>query len=351
MAAAVGAVAGKWQLGLQCLEHISPADLEAAKQIPVDSTVAEGLDYIYIEAKVTTDLGVGEARIEQTHGNFVYVANDNEILLQQEAKTTETSEEELHFDDMTIADMVEYAKTVDLEEILFLRDMVEMNTILSEEGAKGTGLQLGCLSATKHGVELMGDGLLATAQNLTCSAMDARLAGLPFAAMSIVGSGSHGILCSLPVVAYAKHIGATEEEMLRALALSGLVTIYSKHYTGRLSALCGCVLGGGSGAACGMVYLMGGGAKEASAAMNHMAANLTGMICDGGSLGCALKASTGVYTAILSATLAMEGVAMPDNFGILGSSGEQTAKNLGVISEKGMSPMDETIISIMQAGK
>ena len=189
------------------------------------------------------------------------------------------------------------------------------------------------------------------AQRLTCSAMDARLAGLPFAAMSIVGSGSHGILCSLPVVSYGRYSGCTEEEIIRAVALSGLITIYSKHFTGRLSALCGCVLGGGSGAAGGIVLLMGGGAREVSAAMDHMAANLTGMICDGGSTGCALKASAGVYSAYLSAMLATKGVRIPHNFGVVGSSAEQTEKNLGRISDEGMASMDKTIIDIMKKGR
>ena len=110
-------------------------------------------------------------------------------------------------------------------------------------------------------------------------------------------------------------------------------------------------LGGGSGAAAGIVLLMGGGAKEASAAMDHMAANLTGMICDGGSIGCALKASAGVYAAYLSAMLAMEGIAIPHNFGVIGSSAEQTEKNLGRISDEGMAPMDSTIIDVMQKVK
>jgi L-cysteine desulfidase len=144
---------------------------------------------------------------------------------------------------------------------------------------------------------------------------------------------------------------ASEEAILRAVALSGLVTIYSKHYTGRLSSICGCVLGGGSGAAAGLVYLMGGGTAEVSYAINHMAANLTGMICDGGSIGCSLKASAGVYSAFLSAMLAMNGTKVPDFSGVIGSSPEQTVKNLGRISAEGMAPMDRTIIDVMQQKK
>ena len=247
--------------------------------------------------------------------------------------------------------MVDYAKTVPIAELSCVKEMIAMNCALSAEGEKGVGLQIWKTLAAFRNRGAVGDDMIYAAQRLTCSAMDARLAGLPFPAMSIVGSGSHGILCSMPVVSYGRFAGKTEEEIIRGVALSCLITIFSKHYTGRLSALCGCVLGGGSGAAAGIVLLMGGSAKEASAAMDHMAANLTGMICDGGSIGCALKASAGVYAAYLSAMLAMEGIAIPHNFGVIGSSAEQTEKNLGRISDEGMAPMDSTIIDVMQQGK
>ena len=354
MAAALGALGGDWKLGLEVLKNITPDHVAQAKalQIPIEISVDETKDSIFIFAEVTTTKGVGLCRIEDFHANIVYVAKDDEVLF--EAEKTEAAavqEEAVDFEAITVADMVDYVKTVPLEELDCIQGMIEMNCQLSKEGEKGVGLGIWkTLSAfQKKGV--LGSDMISAAQHLTCSAMDARLAGLPFAAMSIVGSGSHGILCSLPVVSYGRYMEKGEEDIIRAVALSGLITIYSKHYTGRLSALCGCVLGGGSGAAAGIVYLMGGDAKAVSAAMNHMAANLTGMICDGGSTGCALKASAGVYSAYLSAMLAMEGVEIPGNFGVIGSTAEQTEKNLGRISDEGMAPMDTTIIDIMQKGK
>ena len=52
---------------------------------------------------------------------------------------------------------------------------------------------------------------------------------------------------------------------------------------------------------------MGGGYDEISIAVKNMVANLTGMICDGAKPSCALKLTSGVSTAVLSAILAMEG--------------------------------------------
>ncbi|MBQ2924844.1 MAG: serine dehydratase subunit alpha family protein [Anaerotignum sp.] len=353
MAAALGALGGDWNLGLEVLKNINAGHVAQAKalSIPIEIEVDETKDSIYIFAEVTTTKGVGLCRIEDFHANIVYVAKDDEVLFEAEKKEAAAAKGDvIDFEAVTVAAMVDYAKNVPIEELDCIKGMIEMNCQLSAEGEKGVGLGIWKTLSAFQNKGALGSDMIYAAQKLTCSAMDARLAGLPFAAMSIVGSGSHGILCSMPVVSYGRYMEKTEEEIIRAVALSGLITIFSKHYTGRLSALCGCVLGGGSGAASGIVYLMGGGAKEVSAAMDHMAANLTGMICDGGSTGCALKASAGVYSAYLSAMLAMEGVEIPHNFGVIGSSAEQTEKNLGRISDEGMAPMDTTIIDVMKKG-
>lgn len=353
MAAALGALGGDWKLGLEVLKNINANHVAQAKalSIPIEIEVDETKDSIYIFAEVTTTKGVGLCRIEDFHANIVYVAKDDEVLFEAEKKEAAAAKADvIDFEAVTVADMVDYAKNVPIEELDCIKGMIEMNCQLSAEGEKGVGLGIWKTLSAFQNKGALGSDMIYAAQKLTCSAMDARLAGLPFAAMSIVGSGSHGILCSMPVVSYGRYMEKSEEEIIRAVALSGLITIFSKHYTGRLSALCGCVLGGGSGAASGIVYLMGGGAKEVSAAMDHMAANLTGMICDGGSTGCALKASAGVYSAYLSAMLAMEGVEIPHNFGVIGSSAEQTEKNLGRISDEGMAPMDATIIDVMKKG-
>ena len=353
MAAALGALGGDWKLGLEVLKNINAGHVAQAKalSIPIEIEVDETKDSIYIYAEVTTTKGVGLCRIEDFHANIVYVAKDDEVLFEAEKKEAAAAKADvIDFEAVTVADMVDYAKNVPIEELDCIRGMIDMNCQLSAEGEKGVGLGIWKTLSAFQNKGALGSDMIYAAQKLTCSAMDARLAGLPFAAMSIVGSGSHGILCSMPVVSYGRYMEKSEEEIIRAVALSGLITIFSKHYTGRLSALCGCVLGGGSGAASGIVMLMGGGAKEVSAAMDHMAANLTGMICDGGSTGCALKASAGVYSAYLSAMLAMEGVEIPHNFGVIGSSAEQTEKNLGRISDEGMAPMDTTIIDVMKKG-
>lgn len=353
MAAAIGAVAGDWEQGLEVLKEIGPKDVQAAQELlnlgAVNVSVDETKTEIYVCAKVRKKKGVGMAVIEKYHNRFTLVKNGDETLF--EDATEEEGDVDFDFDSLSIAQLVDFAQNVPFQQIAFLKDMLDMNERLSEAGAKGMGLEVSkTLQAFDEPQTGKGD-IIYAAQQLTCDALDARLCGYPLPAMSIAGSGSHGIVCSLPVLAYGRGKRCTEEQILRALALSCLVTIYSKHYTGRLSPLCGCVLGGGSGAASGIVLLMGGGVREVSGAINHMAANLTGMICDGGSIGCALKGATGVYSIFLAAMLSMQGRFMPPHFGILGSTAEQTIKNIGRISTKGMGNTDSVTISIMQSGK
>ncbi len=350
MAAALGVLAGNWELGLEVLKNIKEEDIKKAQKLVEKDMVSVNIEKatteLYILAQVRTDKGLGTALIRKYHGNFVLLKRNEETLYHEE--TEETSEETLDFDSLTLSDLFDYAKTVELSQISFLKDMIDMNKKLAKAGAAGVGLQIKDTLETFRKKGMIGNDMIYAAQRLTCNAMDARLAGLPLPAMSIAGSGSHGILCSLPVVSYGEEKQIPEEEILRALALSALITLYSKHYSGRLSALCGCVMGGGSGSAAGIIYLMGGTAKEVGDAINLMAANLTGMICDGGSVGSSLKASTGVYAAYLSAMLAMRGIAIPPNFGIIGSVPEQTVYNIGRVSAEGMKNMDSTTIDIMK---
>ena len=353
MAALLGVFGAESGLGLECLKPVTQENADRAKAsgIPVNISVDEKKDHIFIEAEVTTTEGIGFVRIEDLHDKIVLAAKDDQILFQEEAKPEAGLNETFDFENVTVAELVEYAQTAPLEDLRPVKKMIEMNTALAEKGEKGVGMSIWKTLSAFREKGVVGSDMIYEAQKLTCSAMDARLAGLPYPAMSIVGSGSHGILCSLPVVSYGRSIGASEEAVLRAVTLSCLITAFSKHYTGRLSSLCGCVLGGGSGSASGIVLLMGGGLKEVEAAMDHVAANLTGMICDGGSTGCALKAYSGVASCFLAAMLSMQGIAIPHNFGVIGSTAEQTERNLGRISDEGMAPMDPTILSIMQLGK
>lgn len=225
MAAALGALGGDWTLGLEVLKNITAAHVAEAKtlQIPMDIKADETKEGIYILAEIRTSEGVGVCRIEDFHANIVFVAKNDTVLFQAEQTKAAEQQHAFDFEAVTVADMVDYAKTVPIAELSCVKEMIAMNCALSAEGEKGVGLQIWKTLAAFRNRGAVGDDMIYAAQRLTCSAMDARLAGLPFPAMSIVGSGSHGILCSMPVVSYGRFAGKTEEEIIRGVALSCLI--------------------------------------------------------------------------------------------------------------------------------
>ena len=179
----------------------------------------------------------------------------------------------------------------------------------------------------------------------TAGACDVRMDGVKVAVMSNSGSGNQGIAATLPVLSYAKEIGADKETLIRALVLSNLTVIYIKQHLGRLSALCGCVVAS-TGSSCGITYLMGGGYEQITFATKNMIANITGMICDGAKSSCSLKISSGVSTALLSALMAIENKVISSQEGIVDEDVDQTIRNMAEIG-KGMEETDNVVLGIM----
>ena len=172
------------------------------------------------------------------------------------------------------------------------------------------------------------------------------MGGAMIPVMSNSGSGNQGICATNPVAVYATENENTEEELVRALTLSHLTAIYIKQSLGKLSALCGCVVAS-IGSSCGITYLMGGDYTRVCHAVKNMIANLTGMICDGAKPSCALKISSGVSTALLSALLSMEGKHVTAAEGIIDEDVDRSIQNLTSIGKEAMCSTDEMVLNIM----
>jgi len=205
---------------------------------------------------------------------------------------------------------------------------------------------LDALSTLKRQRRVMGDSTFSRILSYTSAACDARMGGAPVAVMSNSGSGNQGIAATMPVVIYAEENYANEEQTVRALALSHLTAIYIKQSLGRLSALCGCVVAA-TGSSAGICYLMGGDYDRVAATVKNMIANLTGMICDGAKPSCALKLTSGVSTAVISAMVAMEGESASSLEGIIDDDVDRSIRNLTTIGREGMTQTDRLILSIM----
>ena len=241
----------------------------------------------------------------------------------------------------------DFALTTPVNDLRFILQTKEYNLKAAEESMKGNYGH--CLGKTmerplSHGI--FGNSIFSHIIAKTASACDARMGGAMIPVMSNSGSGNQGICATNPVAVYATENENTEEELVRALTLSHLTAIYIKQSLGKLSALCGCVVAS-IGSSCGITYLMGGDYTRVCHAVKNMIANLTGMICDGAKPSCALKISSGVSTALLSALLSMEGKHVTAAEGIIDEDVDRSIQNLTSIGKEAMCSTDEMVLNIM----
>jgi L-cysteine desulfidase len=248
--------------------------------------------------------------------------------------------------DLSVKEIYEFALNAPYDSISFILEDRTLNLALAREGLSGNyGLSVG-KAIRENQKEVFGDDFMSFAMGMTAAASDARMAGSVLPAMSNSGSGNQGITVSMPVIAYAIKYGIDDERLARALILSNLVAIHIKSYLGKLSALCGCVVAS-TGSACGIVYLQGGGYEQICYAIKNMTGNITGMVCDGAKVGCAMKVASGVSCAVQSAVLALRGTCIPSTDGIIEDDIEKTIRNVGVLGSAGMKATDRMILDIM----
>lgn len=359
IAIALGATAGHSAYMLEVLRDADEAAVAYAKgymeRTPIRIEVAEDApDILYIHTLVRAGEAQAEATIQGTHTHFL-PPEEEAVKKQCSTNISETSTEAKADILPSLRAVWEYAMTVDLEEVVWLQEGAEMNIRAAETSFRGNyGHGLGRLlhSSTQAPLsncqigDVFGDTLFTKILSYTCGACDARMSGAMVQVMSNSGSGNQGISCSVPVYLYAKERGCSREQTIRALTLSNLTVVYIKQSLGRLSALCGCVVAA-TGSAVGITYLMGGGYEEITYAIKNMIANISGMICDGAKPGCALKVTSGVGTAILSASLAMQHSYADASEGIVEEDIDRTIHNLTRIGHDGMTQTDDLILDIM----
>lgn len=357
IAIALGALAGKSDLGLEVLRDCTPADVERGKAYIAEERIHIALkedtaEKLYVEVCCTDDEGHNsKVVIAREHTRIVREEKDGSVVLDCPLPAPDASAGKergcTECPTLNLRKVWEYATTMPLDSISFINEARRLNEEAARRSLEGNyGHCLGKALSRPLGRGIMGDNIYAHILSSTSCACDARMAGAMIPVMSNSGSGNQGICATNPVVVFAEENHNTAEELTRALMLSHLTAIYIKQHLGTLSALCGCVVAS-TGSSCGITYLMGGQFEQITFAVKNMIANLTGMICDGAKPSCALKLTTGVSTAVLSAMLAMQGDCVTSVEGIIDDDVDQSIRNLVSIGADAMNETDRCVLDIM----
>lgn len=358
-AAVIGACAAKPEKLLEVINGVSQ-DVYQAAEVLVESgkvkvDLAKVPQKLYIDITVYGAAHTARAVIADLHTNLVLLEADGAEVFRAEAGAGAESagaavapEQIAAF--LTIRKIYDFCdKELDpaKDPIDIIREAVRVNSNICDEGLKKEyGLAIGHNLERNCREGVMTRDMTMNSMIITTAGADARMAGAPFSVVANSGSGNQGITTTMPVVALARWRDIPEEKMLRAVTLSNLVAIRIKSKFGRLSAMCGASVAG-TGAACGITYLLGGGYDEICHAIQNMVGDVTGMLCDGAKADCALKISSCTNAAFQAAFMAMRGVRVQSTDGIVETDVEKTIDNFATLGNQGSGPMDAAILQMM----
>lgn len=347
IAVALGALCGDAGAGLAVLHNITDEDVAQAQKLVdaqgVQVCLSDHPQKLYID--VLAEAGGHSARtvIAGTHTNIIRIEKDGQCISIGDG--AEESSAAGGGAELSLKEIDDFVRSVSSEKLNFLRECIDMNSAISQEGLEHPyGLGIG-QSIYETLPENNSEENYALA--VTCAAADARMGGCTLPVMSSCGSGNQGLTATLPVIAVARKRGLSEEDTFRALAYSLLVTIHVKQHLGKLSALCACSVGASIGTACALTYLDGGTLQQIGHCVDNVVADVSGVICDGAKAGCALKIATGVSSAFRGAMLAMKNRNASALDGIVGHDPEASVDNLGNLCNTGMLDTDRVILDML----
>lgn len=345
-AIAVGMVAGDPEARLQVIAHVTEADAPAigdyldSTDIRIDCPPTPRM----LDIRLTGWTGDGHravVHVANNHTNIIYVERDGEVLL--EKPHSDSAEDNLQDKSvLNVRDILTFAETVDVSRIEeSVGRQLECNTAIAREGLRGDwGANIGST------LLLSGGDVETEARAWAAAGSDARMNGCEMPVVICSGSGNQGITASMPVYRYAERIGATKEQLYRALAVSDLITIHQKTGIGRLSAYCGAI-SAGVGAGAGICYLLGGGFTAVAHTVVNAVAILSGTICDGAKPSCAAKIAAAVDAGIMGYRMYLHHREFQQGEGIVAAGVDSTIANIGTLAKEGMLQTDQTILSIM----
>ncbi len=351
LAAALGVTGGYADDGLMVLKHINKQDIQSAKDMVtrgmVTVTYIEASPSIYVNIVLRTDKETVELELRDGHTYVEWVkVNGNVVYHIPFKKSQGTSYEFLK--DLSIKELRQICEAIPIEKIQFVTDGIDMNKNASLAGLKSeSGLNIGSALMKLNSQGKLNMDVFTKARVLTAAACDMRMGGGEYPIMTSGGSGNQGIGVILPIKVVAEYENIGKEKLIRAVFFAHIINRYVKIYTGKLSSICGCAIAAGVGAAAAITWMLGGDDEKIEGSCQNILANLTGMICDGAKDTCSFKLSTSAEEAVLDAYLAMEGVIAEKNVGVVGSSIEDTIKNMGFLCKRGLDHTDAAILEII----
>lgn len=353
MAAALGATGGKSRYGLECLKDITQSDTRAALKMIEENRIqlklAQTEEKVYVKAVCYSKKDRVSVTISRCHDHITEIKVNDIIRYSDKNNRCMQNNSEMEPEEFRFDEILEFVQHVPVEDIAFLSEAVSINKAVVTEGLNHEyGLCVGKKLCQRVAKDKRKQQLSDYIAGCTAAAVDARMAGCTYPVMSLNGSGNQGITATVPVFILGEELKLSQEKILRALALSSLVTLYIKKYIGRLSALCACTIASSVGVSCAIVYLNEGSSGQMISAMKNMIADISGLICDGAKSTCALKIATGVSCAMQCAYLAMAGEEKNlGTEGIVDKEIHHTIQNLGRVATEGMTPTDKVILDIM----
>ena len=343
----IGAVGGDPARELEVLTSVTDEDRAKVRELLEKKIchvkLSENKAKLHIIVEMTAGTDSALVEIMHTHTNIIRIEKNGQVLMQEKAGDEEDDDDENIYQLLNLDDIVTFANEVKLEDVAdLLKRQVEYNSKIAEVGLTETyGANVG-----KTLVENYGKSFEVMARALPAAGSDARMGGCELPVVINSGSGNQGMTVSLPVVALAKEMGASEEQLLRALCVSNLTAAYEKRDIGRLSAYCGAI-SAGAAAGAGMMYLKGGSVSEIGNVVLCTIGNVGGVLCDGAKSSCAAKIASAVDAALLAIHLTEKQRTFGSGEGLVKDTLAETVAAISTVAREGMQVTDDVILDVM----
>lgn len=344
IAAALGAVAGDADDGLEVLEKVQPEDIEVCKTLVKEGfcscKLAEGVDNLYIRVEAVNGEDTAQVIVAQTHTNVVRIEKNGQLLFEKDAAHAT----EDHFArKMTISEILQFADVVSMEDVQGVLEMqISCNTAISMEGlVNAYGANIGKTLIKRGNADFS-----SRVKGKVAAGSDARMNGCNMPVVINSGSGNQGLAVSLPVIEYANEHQIAHERLLRALTVSNLMSLYAKKKIGSLSAFCGAATAAAASGA-GIAYLKDWPERRIEQVIESTLVNVGGLICDGAKSTCAAKLATALDAMLMALDMLEEGNSFGSEEGLMGADAEETISNVCFVGKNGMSQTDVNVLKIM----